>query len=193
MWVPERYVGYIYPLLVLALCGGGVLLLLRRRRRRLLGPMLLSLMIFGPVLWAMTTPAVITGASELAYRSWPYLFLGVAIYGALGAGALDRLARVPLVARRCAIVAALVLVVAGGIVVGDNPGGRFPQQEPATAAGPEAVTRDVISAARWLSLTEGRHNRFAADNGSDSVRPTGIRSPLGTGNRLPFIAKTPAR
>ena len=64
--------------------------------------MLLSLMIFGPVLWAMTAPAVITGASELAYRAWPYLFLGVAIYGALALRAIDRLARVPLVARRCA-------------------------------------------------------------------------------------------
>ena len=193
LWLPERYVGYIYPLLVLALCGGGVLLLLRRRRRRPLGPMLLSLMIFGPVLWAMTAPAVITGASELAYRAWPYLFLGVAIYGALALRAIDRLASVPLVARRCAIVAALVLVVAGGVVVGDNPGGRFPQRDPATAAGPEAVTRDVISAARWLSLTEGRHNRFAADNGSELVFSTyGDQEPVGYGNWLPFIAKTPA-
>ena len=121
---------YVYPLLVFALCGAGVFLLLRRRRRRALEPMLLSLMIFGPVLWALTAPAVITGASELTYRAWPYLFLGVAIYGALALRALDRLARVPLVARRAAVLAALVLVVAGGVVVGDNPGGRFPRRSP---------------------------------------------------------------
>jgi hypothetical protein len=192
LWQPEQYVAYVYPLLVFALCGAGVFLLLRRRRRRALEPMLLSLMIFGPVLWATTAPAVITGASELAYRAWPYLFLGVAIYGALALRALDRLARVSLVARRAAVIAALVLVVAGGVVVGDNPGGRFPREKPATAAGPEAVTTDVISAARWLSRSAGRHNRFAADNGSELVFSTyGDQEPVGYGNWLPFIAKTP--
>jgi hypothetical protein len=191
LWLPERYLGYVYPLLVLALCGAGVALVLRRRR---LGPLMAALLVFGPLAWALTAPVVITGASELVYRAWPYLFLGVAVFGAVALRALGRIARIPPWARGGATVLALVVVIAGGIVVGDNPGGRFPQQRPETAAGPESVTADVISAARWLKRTEGRHNRFAGDNGSELVFATyGDQEPVGSGNWLPFIARTPSK
>ena len=53
------------------------------------------------------------------------------------------------------VLAVVGFLVAGGIVIGDNVGGRFPRPAPSTAAGPESVTDDAIAAARWLKDTSG--------------------------------------
>jgi hypothetical protein len=193
LWLPERMVGYVYPLVVLMLCAGAVLLLWRRRRRYRPGPIMVTLFICGPLLWACTAPAIVTGGSELAYRSWPFLFLGVAIFAALALRSLAESRRIPVGPRYGAVIALVAAVIAGGIVVGDNEAGRFPRRTPLTAAGPESITADSIAAARWLGRTVGRNHRFVADNGSELVFATyGDQRTIGWGNWLPFMAKTPA-
>ena len=78
----ERIVAAIYPLLVAVLCGAGLVVVLRGRRPP--APLLLTFLIFGPILWVVTAPTLLAGGSALAFRLWPFLFLGVAIYAALG-------------------------------------------------------------------------------------------------------------
>jgi hypothetical protein len=188
--LPERLVGYAYPAAVVLLCLVGVFVYLWRQRARRPGPLFVALLILGPGLWIVTAPAVVGGASELAYRGWPFLFLGIALCAGLGVRALDGLRGV----RRPAVVGAVALVMAGGIVVGDNVGGRFPQPAPRTAAGPESVTDASIAAAGWLNQTAGRGHRLVGDRGSELVFGTyGEQQPLTKGAALPFVAATPAQ
>jgi hypothetical protein len=148
-----------------------------------------ALLILGPFLWVVSAPAVVVGGSEIAYRAWPFLFVGVALCAGLGVRALG--------ARRVrpAVIAGIVaIVLAGGIVVGDNVGGRFPRPAPATAAGPESVTDAPISAARWLLETRGRDHAIVGDRGSELVFGSfGEQQPLSGTTALPFVARTPAQ
>jgi hypothetical protein len=184
----ERVVAWIQPVLLTLLCAGGLVVALRRRP---LGALLLTLLVF-TVLWVISTPVLLAGGSALVFRLWPFLFLGVAIYAALGFRHLERLRRVPAAVRRGAVVAAVVLVIAGGIVLGDNEAGRFPRPAAATAAGPDAVSDDAIAAARWLSLNTGRNHRILADKGTGAVFSAfGDQRPVTRGAWLPFAAATP--
>jgi hypothetical protein len=188
----ERLVGYAYPSAVVLLCLGGMFVLLWRRRARGPGPLFVALLLLGPGLWTLTAPAVVGGASELAYRAWPFFFLGIALCAGLGVRALDGLRAVPPDVRRAAVVGTVAVVMAGGIVVGDNEGGRFPKPAPTTTAGPDSVSSEAIAAARWLTLTSGANHRFVGDEGSGLVFAAfGDQQPVPRGNWLPFVAKTP--
>jgi hypothetical protein len=127
--------------------------------------------------------------AELAYRSWPFLFLGVGMFGAIALRRVEQRMRHrgPVLAHGL-MIGVVTLVIAGGVVIGDNEAGRFPRP-PETAAGPEAVTGDSIAAAQWFDRRAGRYNRFVADNGSQLVFATfGFQEALGYGNWLPFVA-----
>ena len=124
--LPERLVGYLYPAVLLLLCLAGMFVLVRRWRHLAPGPLFVALLILGPGIWTVSAPAVVGGASDLAYRAWPFLFLGVALCAGLGIRALDGLHTVPSGVREAAVVGIVTVVIAGGIVVGDNVGGRFP-------------------------------------------------------------------
>jgi hypothetical protein len=190
--LPERLVGYAYPAFVVLLCVVGVFVYLWRQRSlaRTPGPLFVALLILGPGLWTVTAPAVVGGASELAYRAWPFFFLGIALCAGLGVRALDGLRGV----RWPAVLGAVAVVMAGGIVVGDNVGGRYPRSAPRTAAGPESVTDASIAAASWLGQTAGRGHPFVGDRGSELVFGTfGEQQPLTKGVALPFVAATPAQ
>jgi hypothetical protein len=192
--LPERLVGYVYPAVLLLLCLAGMFLFLRRWQALAPGPLLVALVILGPGLWMASVPAVIGGASEVASRASPFLFLGVALCAGLGARVLDGLHTVPRNARRAAVVGVLGVVIAGGIVVGDNVGGRFPRPTPSSAAGPESVTDAPIAAARWLLQTTGRDHPLVGDLGSALIFGTlGEQQPLSGNIALPFVARTPGQ
>ena len=61
------------------------------------------------------------------------------------------------------MIAVVTLVIAGGVVIGDNEAGRFPRP-PETAAGPETVTifalRMAIAEGFWASA-HAPHNTSA--------------------------------
>jgi hypothetical protein len=185
----ERLLGYVATFTVLALCVLGVYAVLRQRRRRPLGPLTYAFLVFGPLLWVASTPLIATSGAELVYRSWPFLFLGVSMFGAIALRSVERrMKHGPPVLAHGVMIGVVTLVIAGGVVVGDNEAGRFPRPAE-TAAGPESVTGDSIGAAQWLERRAGRYNRFVADNGSQLVFATyGFQEAIGYGNWLPFVA-----
>ena len=185
----ERLLGYVATLTVLALCVLGIYAVLRLRRRRPLGPLTYAFLVFGPLLWIVSTPLIATSGAELVYRSWPFLFLGVSMFGAIALRSVERrIKHDGAVLTRGLMIAIVMLVMAGGVVIGDNEAGRFPRPAE-TAAGPETVTGDSIAAAQWLDRRAGRYNRFVADNGSQLVFATfGFQEALAYGNWLPFVA-----
>lgn len=166
----EQIVAYLYPLTAAALVGVGGLYLLRRWRRRRslrsLPPVYAGLLVLGPLLWAATAPFVLTHSSDVVYRSWPFLFLGLALFAAW---AFERPRAKPRWSVRLRLLLAypaIGIVFAGGIIVGDNQAGRFRPAELHAAAGPEALTDDLVSSATWLERTAGRYNLIVGDESS---------------------------
>ncbi|MCW3066820.1 MAG: hypothetical protein JWN32_3992 [Solirubrobacterales bacterium] len=185
----ERLLGYVAVLTVLVLCVLGAYAVFRLRHRRRLGPLTYAFLVFGPLLWVASAPLIVTPGAELAYRSWPFLFLGVSVFGAVALRWVEqRIKHHGPVLAHGVMIGVVTLVIAGGVVIGDNEAGRFPRPAE-TAAGPESVTGDSIAAAQWFERRAGRYNRFVADNGSQLVFATsGFQEALGYGNWLPFVA-----
>lgn len=163
--VAERALAYLFPVLVVLLTGLGVWALQRRRPawagRRLAA--FAALGVFGPLLWLATTPLVLSNSSDVAFRAWPFLFVGVALFGCLGAGVWLRgeSGRAGMAAAAAYGIAALLL--AASVVLNEHPAGRFRTAQPVSAAGPESLTPDLIHAAEWTESNYGRYNTIAAD------------------------------
>jgi hypothetical protein len=190
----ERLVGYVYPAALGLLCLAGMFVLRRRWQALAPGPLFVALLIVGPGLWIASVPAAVGRGSVVASGAWPFLFLGVALCAGIGIRVLDSLHVVPRIARRAGLVAIVGVVMAGGIVVGDNVGGRFPRPAPGTAAGPESVTDEPIDAARWLLQTTGRDHPLVGDLGSELVFSAfGEQRPVSGHDLLPFVAKRPGQ
>ncbi len=167
----ERFFAYLYPALI------GVLMLagLARaagffwaRRGQDLTPYagVLLLGIFGPVLWLLSTPLVLTVNQDAAYRSWPFLFLGVALYVIIALYGVEAEARPVRVSERLTAFGIAIPLLIGGIVLGDNQAGRFHTHQIFAASGPEAITDDLVAAARWLEAHYGAYHRVAGDRAS---------------------------
>ena len=136
--------------------------------------------------------------ADLALRAWPFLFLGVAVYVAAG---LDwtfrrfprRLVRRFAPRRRPGLfwsAPILFLLLAGGIAIGDNQGGRFPANTPARAAGPETATKDMVAAAGWLR-NRGTGQRLVGDQQSQVIFSVyGDQQSPGFGSWIPFRDET---
>jgi hypothetical protein len=155
----------------------------------------LPLALVGPIGWFLTTPAVLTRSGELAYRSWPFLFLGVAPYVAIALQALRRrlAGRVPSAVRQSVAVLVLGVLLMGGFSIGDNQAGRFATGQPLTAAGPANATADAIAAARWLRAAAGEDHLVAADSGTAVTFSTeGGQRILRWNSWYPFLVEDPA-
>ncbi len=192
----ERLIDFLYVPLLLALTLGGVGLILWRLGLRRAPAVALALAPCGPLAWFLTVPAILTPASELAYRSWPFLFLGVALFASLAltmVASLVRTAPWPWLAPTGWPIAAGILAVLlfGGISIGDDQAGRFPQLTATKAAGPEVITPDLIGAARWLEATNGRYSTIVADGTSQMIFATiGYQKATIWGEWVPFLAPT---
>lgn len=187
----ERLTSFAYPPLIGVLCIAGLVLYWRQGRQRLSW---LPIAIVGPIGWIATTPAVLTHSGELAYRSWPFLFVGVAIFASTAladvARRLSHRVRIPGQVMEFGVVA---LLLAGGFIIGDNQGGRFPTTEPTTAAGSGNQTDDVIAAATWLLETAGENHVVATDTGSAvTFATTGRQRIVRYAPWVPFVTPDPA-
>ncbi|MEO8285770.1 MAG: hypothetical protein ABI670_04995 [Chloroflexota bacterium] len=160
----ERLIDFAYAPMLVLLCLAGLFIVFRRIGWRKSPVLLLALAIFGPLAWLASTPAVLTPAGELAYRSWPFLFLGVAMYGAIAITNMGK--KWPNIQRVIVVVVPALLLI-GGISLGDNQGGRFRTLEPTRAAGPESLTGDLVSAAQWLERTAGRWHLMTSDSNTE--------------------------
>jgi hypothetical protein len=88
----------------------------------------------------------------------------------------------------------LAVLFTGGISVGDNQAGRFPTVHPAKAAGPEDLTKDMVTAAQWLEHTTGRYHSIVGDGASQLAFATyGFQRAHTWGNWIPFLDRRPAQ
>jgi hypothetical protein len=171
--VPEQIISYLYPVIVACLIGMGLYtqgMQLRRewRERHTLhiSPARLTFAVIGPLLWLATAPGVITRVADVIYRSWTFLFFGVALYAAIGATDwLQDRTRLSWL-RRGGLYATVGLLLAGGVILGGNQAGRFRAPEIHSSAGPEAFTEDLVSASQWLEGNAGRFHFLIGDSSS---------------------------
>ncbi len=164
----ERFFAYLYPGLIAALMLAGLARAARffwARRGQDLAPYagVIALGVFGPILWLLSTPLVLTVNQDAAYRSWPFLFLGVALYAIIALYGVEAEARPQRAPMHLAAVGIAIPLLIGGIVLGDNQAGRFHTSQIFAASGPEAMTDDLVAAARWLEAHYGPHHRVAGD------------------------------
>lgn len=101
-----------------------------------------------------------TAGSETSQRASEFLFLAL---GLLGADWLvgSRSSRVRLRSRRL-ISACLLIVFAGGLIVGDPPQGRLPGPYH-VAAEQRSIEPEGVDTARWVLAMLGPNNRLIAD------------------------------
>jgi hypothetical protein len=191
--VVERIVDFLYAPLLLALALGGLYLIVHHGGWRRVPPAHLSLAVFGPLAWLATTPIVLTPSAEAAYRSWPFLFVGMAVYGAVALSSVAARLGARMRPMGPVVVAAVLgVLLAGGISLGDNQAGRFPMAYPLKAAGPEAITADLVSAARWLERTAGRYHMIVGDSSSQVTFATyGYQRARSWGSWTPFVERQP--
>lgn len=189
----ERLLDFAYPPLLALLAVLGLYLLFRRRGWRSAPRMFTALAIGGPVAWLVSTPGVLTPSSDAIFRAWPFLFVGLSMFCALGLFAaynwLRSKARIASVALVSVVTALLLL---GGISIGDNQAGRFALVHPQHAAGPEDITADAVTAAQWLEHTAGRYHLVVGDDASSTTFASfGFqRAPI-WGAWVPFLATNP--
>jgi hypothetical protein len=189
--VLERLVAFAYPPLVALLSLVGIVAVWRLRPRSSLW---LPLAFAGPLAWIATTPAVLTRSGEVAYRLWPFLFVGVAAFVAVGLVRVARRVsrRHPTLDTPVAFGLAAVLLM-GGFSVGDNQASRFPGRVPVTSAGSGNLTTEAEAAAHWLRDTAGEGHLVATDSGNGSIFATdGAQRILRWQSWFPFVARDPA-
>jgi len=158
------FIAYLYPVLRFLLCALSIWNVFYKKRylsnRLDLYPGYIALAIFGPVFWFILGPFILSDSAEIVYRISPYLFLGVGFYSALF---ICEWSQKDGILRQLVLISVTFLVLAGGIIIGDNQAGRFRSNEVHTAAGPEVLTADIIHAANWLEMKYGRLNLTVGD------------------------------
>lgn len=207
----ERVFDFLYVPLALLLAIVGIVLLVRWHRNHGSPVLLLTLGLFGPVLWVLSLPLVFTRSQDLALRGWPFVFIGVGLFAGVAltwlgtivdpqvrmnqtiGSAIEatvgpwRIMQVGLVA------VLLLLVLEGGLSIGDNQAGRFPQSPPQQSAGPQALTPDTLAAAQWLVTSSGRYHQAVGDLTMDiALGGYGFQDMSAPAPWTPFLTADPA-
>jgi len=147
---------YLYIPLTLLFSWLGVHVIRKEERAR--NAFIRLLIFFGPILYSLSLFLLPTYSQEIAYRMWPFLFVGVSL--AVGHGLHKMIKRRSYLLRTFAIVAAILIVVAG-ISLDDMLFGRF-NGSTTLVSGPD-ITSDVICASDWFEKTNGRYNTVLGD------------------------------
>lgn len=116
------------------------------------------------LMYPLTLVVRFTNAGELAARSAPFLFLGVAFAIALVVGwalALDQV-WIPVFRRRQAVLATVAILFVGGVMIGSPTWQRFPGPF-LVGADSRSITAQGLAMTEWVPQHLGQDKRFAAD------------------------------
>jgi hypothetical protein len=171
----ERTFAFSYPVLVTLFCLLGFWAVYRALRSQAADNATSVLWVafgaFGPCIWLPSTLGILTGSSDAVFRSWPFLFLGVALYTVIGLQTFAQRHRASVTVPGSLVTAAALLLL-GSIIIGDNQTGRFRAPELNAAAGGTAITADLMRAAEWLEDAQGPLHIGAGDFASQVVFAT---------------------
>jgi hypothetical protein len=165
--------GYLFPFVLLAMCGWSVVVLWRNRRR--VGSAPWAFAVLGAMFFA-SLPLLMTGGAEGAHRSWGYSFIGIAVVCGLawslapartGDDVATRWSSVRRVFRRPAVRAGVVGIVFtvlafGSAAVGINVTHRFPGAAEVGDDG-RSVSRESAAVAAWLAAHANVDTRVMTD------------------------------
>jgi hypothetical protein len=147
---------YLYVPLTLLFSWLGVYVIHKEKSDR--NDFIRSLIVFGPILFSLSLFLLPTNSQEIAYRIWPFLFVGISL--ALAHGLNNIIKRRNYLLRIFAIVAAILIIVAG-ISLDDMLFGRF-NGSTTLVSGPD-LTYDVICASNWFEVNNGKYNTVLGD------------------------------
>jgi hypothetical protein len=119
--------------------------------------------IFGPVLYIFTLVFVLTSSQELAVRTWGFTYIGISLMVAICVNRLYNNENSHKF-KKLFIYLAIILILIGGISIGNKPIHRIPSLlSPKLAAGTGSMTTDVYISASWFENHFGKHNNMTGD------------------------------
>lgn len=157
---------FIYVPLVLLLSLMGVYFI---KKEKNVNAFIYTLIFYGPVLYLLSLGLIPTSGSELAQRSWGFVYIGLSFVIAV---ALDGLLvsdiKNNFLERKTLIKAfsfiAVIIILMGGVSIGDKPIHREPDLlSPKLVAGAGSMTTDVFCAAEWVEREFGKGNKMSGD------------------------------
>lgn len=161
---------FLYAPLILLFSLVGVYLIKKSGKANIF---IYVMIIYGPVLYFASLFLIPTSGQELAVRLWGFVFIGISLVVAI---ALDRLLNSDSENNLRATLLntftffAVVLILIGGISIGDKPIHRVPDLlSPKLAAGTGCITTDVFNAAEWFERNFGRYNKMVGDRATATV------------------------
>lgn len=162
----EVYVDYLYFPLILLLSALSLYYIYKDKFHN---TFIDSFVVFGPLLTFLLFLLVPTGADEIAYRSMPFLFIGLAPILAYGVNRVTQYRhRHRRYLLKVFVFAAVVLIAIAGISLRGDESGRFLGSSN-FASGPSAVTSNVVSASTWFASVAGRYNNIMGDETTSIV------------------------
>jgi hypothetical protein len=153
----EIFIDYLYFPLILLLSWLGVYLV---RKGKLHSALIYSFILYGPLLTFLMLPLILTASSDIAYRSLPFLFIGVSLVIAYAVNGM--IWQRNLLVKAFALIVVILIAIAGISLRGDESG-RFAGSSN-LASGPPAITSDVVCASNWFEQEFGRYNNLVGDH-----------------------------
>ena len=152
---------FLYLPLIFGLISIGFWLIFKKKNNR--NFYLDSMFVLGPLLFFFSLPLIFTSSSDLAYRSWTFSFIGVALFGAFAIDWLFSNGTLRLKGQslfKVLTIAIVVLIMIGGISLSLPTAVRFNAPSNVETIG---STGDAVASATWFQNHFGMYNYIVGD------------------------------
>lgn len=117
--------------------------------------------IYGPIFYMCSLVLIPTSGSELAQRSWGFLYIGLSLVISI---ALISMKTSEKRIVHAFIFTSIVIIIIGGVSIGNKPVHREPGLlSPKLVGGSGGMTTDVYKSSEWFETRFGRHNNVTGD------------------------------
>lgn len=157
---------YLYAPTILALSFIGIYIIYKYEK---INGIIQSLIIFGPIIFIISLFLISTSGGELSIRFWGFIYIGISFAVAF---AINRIMNGDINDRffKKLTFFAVVIIIIGGISMGDKPIHREPSLLSPKVIGVSAsITTDVYYSAQWFESKFGRHNMMSGYLGTAIV------------------------
>lgn len=157
----------IYAPLLILLSIIGIVFVYKYENRN---AFLYAMIIYGPILYILSLGLILTSGQELALRTWGFSYIGLSLMSAITIDKLIGCSK-PIIKNFTQIssFSAIILILIGGISIGDKPIHRFPDLLSPKLLGSGSMTTDVFRSAEWFEHNFGRYNNMSGDRTTSSI------------------------